>query len=79
MWLNLYPEDVGSIPGLDRRVKHLVATICGVGCKCGLDLVLLWLCHRLTTAALIQPLAWELPCAIGAALKRQKEKKNCDK
>ena len=27
-------------------------------------------------AALIQPLAWELPYAAGAALKRKKKKKN---
>ena len=25
--------------------------------------------------ALIRPLAWELPCAMGAALRRQKKKK----
>ena len=47
-------EDVGSIPGLARWVK---------------DLALLWLCHRLAAAAPIRPLAWELPCATGAALK----------
>ena len=40
----------------------------------GLDLVLLWLWHRPAAAALIQPLAKEFPCAIGAALKRKKEK-----
>ena len=36
---------------------------------------LLWLWHRLAAAALIQPLAWELPYATGVALKRKKEKK----
>ena len=30
---------------------------------------------RLAAAALIGPLAWELPYAVGAALKRQKKKK----
>ena len=33
---------------------------CGVGCRCSSDLT---------------PLAWELPCAAGVALKRKKEKK----
>ena len=44
---------------------------CGAGCRCGLDPVLLW--HRLAAVAPIQPLAWEPPCAMGAALKRQKK------
>ena len=37
--------------------------------------MLLWLWHRLAAAALIQSLAWELPYAMGAALKRQKTNK----
>ena len=45
---------------------------CGAGRRHGLDLVLLWLCCRLVPAALIQPLAWELPYAVGIALKRKK-------
>ena len=47
---------------------------CGVGCRHGLDLVLLWLWHRPAAVALIRPLAWELPYAAGAALKRTKRK-----
>ena len=43
-----------------------------------LDLALLWLWHRLATVALIGPLAWEPPHAVGVALKRQKEKKNSE-
>ena len=43
---------------------------CGVGHSCGLDQVFLWLWCRP-----IWPLAWEPPCASGAALKRQKKKK----
>ena len=35
----------------------------------------LWLWYRLTAAALICPLAWELPYASGAALKSKKKKK----
>ena len=45
---------------------------CGVGCRVGLDLALLWLWSRLEEMALIQPLAWEPPYAFGVALKRQK-------
>ena len=48
---------------------------CGVGCRRGLDLVLLWLWHRLVVTALIRPLAWEPPYAAGAALKKTKKKK----
>ena len=42
---------------------------CGVGCRHGSDLALLWLWHRLAAIAPIQPLAWELPYVEGAALK----------
>ena len=48
-------EDVCSIPVLTQCVKGPV---------------LLWLWCRLAAAALIQPLAWELPYAAGVALKR---------
>ena len=34
---------------------------------------LLWLWHRPVATALIGPLAWEAPCAMGLALKRQKD------
>ena len=47
-----------------------------VGYIRSMDLVLLWLWHRLAARALIQPLAWELPYAMGAALKRLKKKKD---
>ena len=46
---------------------------CDVGSRHGLDLALLW--YRLAAAALIQPLAWELPYAMGTALKKKKKKK----
>ena len=48
---------------------------CGVGCRHGLDPTLLWLWWRPAVAAPIGPLAWELPYAAGAALKRQTNKK----
>ena len=51
---------------------------CGVGRRCSLDPVLLWLWHRLAATAPIRPLAWEPLYAAGVALekaKRQKRKK----
>ena len=43
----------------------------GVGRRHGSDLALLWLWCRLVAIALIQPLAWEPPYAMGAALKKK--------
>ena len=51
---------------------------CGVGCRRGSDPALLWFWRGPVATALIGPLAWEPPCASGAALeqaKRQKKKK----
>ena len=48
---------------------------CEVGHKYGSDLLLLWLCCRTAATAPIRPLAWELPYAVGVALKSQKKKK----
>ena len=47
---------------------------CGVGCRCALDLALLWLWCRLAAVPLIGPLAWESPCAKGMALKKKQKK-----
>ena len=51
-------EDVVSIPGLTQWVK---------------DPLLLWLWCRPAAVAPIKPLAWELPHATGAALKKVKK------
>ena len=48
-----------------------MARSCGVGHRRGLDLALLWLWCRPAATAPIGPLAWEPPCAVGVALKRQ--------
>ena len=53
--------DAGSIPSLTQWVK---------------DPVLPWLWHRPATAAPTEPLAWEIPYAAGAVVKRQTERKN---
>jgi len=44
-------------------------------CRCCLDLSLLWLWRWPAAVALIRPLAWEPPYAVGAALKSQKKPK----
>ena len=51
-----------------------VVMSCGVGLRHGLDLALLWLWRRPAATAPIRPLAWEAPCGMGVALKRQKTK-----
>ena len=48
---------------------------CGVGRRRGLDPTLLWLWRRPAATALIRPLAWEPPYALGEALKIKKTKK----
>ena len=45
---------------------------CGVGCKHGWDLPLLWLWFRPTDVAPIRPLVWVPPYAVGVTLKRKK-------
>ena len=44
---------------------------CGIGYRHGSDPTL----YGLAAVALIQPLAWELPYAMGVALKEQKQRK----
>ena len=45
-----------------------IAASCLVGYKCDLDHMSLWLWHRPAATALIRPLVWELPHAVGVAL-----------
>ena len=52
-----------------------VAMNCGVGCRCGSHLALLWLWCRPPAEAPLRSLAWELPCAESAALKSKSKKK----
>ena len=54
---------------------------CGVGCQHGSDTALLWLWWRLAAVAPIWSLAWELPYAMGVALKRvwRGRRSKCDK
>ena len=56
---------VGHRCGLDD-------SCCGVGHRHSSDPVLLWVWCRSAATAPIGPLAWELPYAAGAAVKRQK-------
>ena len=68
-------EDEGSIPGLPQWVKGSdLAARCSVGCRCYLDMALLWLWYRPEAAALIFTPSLELSYAAGAALKRKKKK-----
>ena len=65
---------MGSIPSHTQWVEDpvSVAVSCGIGHWHSSDPTLLWC--RLAAVALIRPLAWESPYAMGAALKRQKTK-----
>ena len=48
---------------------------CDIGRRRSSDPPLLWLWCKPVATAPIRPLAWEPPYAMGAVLKRQKEKK----
>ena len=52
---------------------------CGIGCRHGSDPVLQWLWHRPMATAPIQPLAWESPYAVAAALEKAKRQRKKDK
>ena len=74
---NLTPEIVSmrvwvQAPASLSRLRICVVASCSVGHRCGSDLALLWLWCMAVAAALIRPLAWELPYASGVAVKRKK-------
>ena len=48
---------------------------CGVDCRGGSDVALLWLWGRLVATLPIGPLAWHAPYATGVALKDKRQKK----
>ena len=69
-----------NLTSIMRVQVRSLATLSGLRIQCcpelrcrGSDIaqitILLWLWYRLAAAALIQPLAWELPHALGVALK----------
>ena len=64
-------QSLASITGL--RIQCCWELWCRLQMR--LDPTLLWLWRRAAATALTEPLAWEPPYAIGAARKRQKNKK----
>ena len=67
-------EDVDSIPGSTQRVGIWSCYELWYRSKTRLRSALLWLSYRPAAVAPIQPLAWELPYAMGTALKSRKKK-----
>ena len=59
---------VGSLASFSG-LRIGVAVSCGAGHRRRSDPVWLWLWRRPAAEALIQPLAWELPYAVGVDLK----------
>ena len=63
-------ESLASLSGL--RI-WLCPELWYIGHRCGSDLMLLWLWHRLAAVSLLGPLAWEPPYAMGVALKNKRQ------
>ena len=60
-----------SIPGLTQRVEHL-ALPQAIGCRCGSELALLWLCHGPAAS-----LRTSLCCRCSPEKEKEKEKEYC--
>ena len=73
-WLVSMRTQVQSLDSLSGLRIQRCTLSCGAGCRCGLDLALLWLWCRPVIAAPIRPLTWEPQYAAGVALKSQKVK-----
>ena len=65
---------LASLSGL--RIQRCHELWCSVGRRLSSGSPLLWLWCRPAATTPIRPLAWELPYAVSAALKKQKEKRN---
>ena len=66
MWFDPWPCSVGW--------GSSIALSCGVDHRHGSDPALLWLWCMPAAVAPIKPLAWELPYAVGVALRKKKKK-----
>ena len=63
-------QSLASLSGL--KIRHCMS--CGIGHRCGLDPSLLWLWCRRAAVALIRPLPWELPYAMGGGPPKKEKK-----
>ena len=67
---------VGSLASLSGlMIQHCHELWCRSQMQLGSGVDVAVVCLATVATALIQPLAWELPCAKGVALKRPKKKK----
>ena len=69
--MRLQIQSLAFLSGL--RIRHWSS--CGVDGRCGSDPVLLWLWRRPAATALIPPLAWEPPYAVGSSPRKKTKKK----
>ena len=69
--IRLQVQSLALLSGLGSGV----AVSCGIGHRRCSDPTLLWLWCRPAAIALIQPVAWELPYAANAALKKAKKER----